>query len=126
MGCKTFKDFNLDCLIEVTNAPGLSAYNRAERRMYPLSKELTGVVLPYDKFGSHLDASGKTTDEELEVKNFEAAGEVLADLWNDMEIDGHKVTAEFIHKKVEGDTAGSYIQEQACFGIAVHDCFPEV
>ena len=44
MGCKTFKNFNLDCLIEVTNAPGLSAYNRAERRMYHLSKELTGVV----------------------------------------------------------------------------------
>ena len=51
MGCKTMIDFNLDCYIEVTNAPGLSAYNRAERRMYHLSKELTGVVLPYDTFG---------------------------------------------------------------------------
>ena len=106
MGCKTFRDFDLDCLIEVTNAPGLSAYNRAERRMYPLSKELTGVVLPYDKFGSHLDASGKTIDEELEVKNFQAAGEVLADIWHEMEIDGQKVTAEFIQKKVNTETAG--------------------
>ena len=104
MGCKTFRDFDLDCLIEVTNAPGLSAYNRAERRMYPLSKELTGVVLPYDKFGSHLDASGKTVDNDLEVQNFEAAGEVLAELWNDMDIDGHKVTSEFIAKEVDVDT----------------------
>ena len=41
MGCKTFRDFDFDCLIEVTNAPGLSAYNRAEIRMHPLSKVLT-------------------------------------------------------------------------------------
>lgn len=104
MGCKTFKDFDLDCLIEVTNAPGLSAYNRAERRMYHLSKELTGVVLPYDQYGSHLDASGKTIDSDLEIKNFEAAGGVLADLWSNMEIDGHKVTSEFVAKAVKEDT----------------------
>ena len=47
MGCKTFKEMGLDCYIEVTNAPGLSAYNRCERRMYHLSKEMTALVLPY-------------------------------------------------------------------------------
>ena len=103
MGCKTFQHFNLDCYIEVTNAPGLSAYNRAERRMYHLSKELTGVVLPYDTYGSHL-VNGKTVDEELEVKNFQAAGEVLAEIWSNLEIDNHKVHAEFVSKSVDEET----------------------
>jgi hypothetical protein len=51
------QELELDCLIgvtEVTEAPGLSAFNKAERRMYFLSKELGGVVLPHDTFGSHL------------------------------------------------------------------------
>ena len=30
------QDFNLDLLMEGTNAPGLSAFNKAERRMYHL------------------------------------------------------------------------------------------
>ena len=100
MGCKTMIHFNLDCYIEVTNAPGLSAYNRAERRMYHLSKELTGVVLPYDTFGSHI-VNGKIVDEELEVKSFQAAGEILAEIWNKLEIDSHSVQAEFISEPVD-------------------------
>lgn len=90
------QDFELDLYIEVTNAPGLSAYNKAERRMFPLSKALTGVVLPHDTYGSHLDNAGKTIDAELEMKNFEAAGETLCSLWNELEIDGFKVVAEYI------------------------------
>ena len=42
--------------------------------MAPLSRELTGVVLKYDNFGSHLDSSNRTTDLELEKRNFESAG----------------------------------------------------
>ena len=34
MGCKTFKELNLDLYIEVTNAPGLSAFNKVERKMF--------------------------------------------------------------------------------------------
>ena len=85
----------LDCLIEVTEAPGLSAFNKAERRMFFLSKELGGVLLPHDTFGSHL-VNGKTVDEDLEMKNFQAAGEVLAHLWGNMMIDSHPVTAEYV------------------------------
>ena len=99
MGCKIMTDFNLDCYIEVTNAPGLSAYNRAERRMYHLSKQLTGVVLPYDTFGSHI-VNGKTVDDSLELKNFEAAGEILAEIWSNMVIDNFPVQAEFINTPV--------------------------
>ena len=48
-----------------------------------------------------MDNGGKTIDEELEKKNFEAAGDILADLWDGMEIDGYKVHAEFVEKEVE-------------------------
>ncbi len=96
MGCKTFKELQLDLYIEVTNAPGLSAYNKVERKMFHLSKELTGVVLPPDTYGSHLDSSGKTIDSDLEEKNFEAAGQTLCSLWNDLEIDGYPTIAEYI------------------------------
>ena len=61
--------------------------------MYHLTKQLTGVILPYDTFGSHLQ-NGKTVDSELEKNNFKAAGETLAQIWNDLEIDGHNVMAE--------------------------------
>ena len=50
------------------NAPGFSAYNRVERRMAPLSKDAAGIVLPFDKFGTHLNSSNKTIDEDLERK----------------------------------------------------------
>ena len=89
--------------MEMTNAPGLSAFNKVERRMYHLSKQLTGVILPHDTFGSHLQ-NGKTVDSELEKNNFKAAGETLAQIWNDLEIDGHNVKAEYIEKPPNDET----------------------
>ena len=96
MGCKTFHEMGLDCYIEVTNAPGLSAYNRCERRMYHLSKEMTALVLPYETFGKHLNSSGDTIDEDLERENFKAAGEILKEVWSNLVIDSHPVVADFI------------------------------
>lgn len=40
-----FKKFNMDALFVATNAPGKSAFNRVERRMAPLSRDLAGLVL---------------------------------------------------------------------------------
>lgn len=65
-----FKKYNFDAFYVVTNAPGRSAYNRVERRMAQLSHQLSGVILPYDYFGSHLNTQGKTIDEVLEKKIF--------------------------------------------------------
>lgn len=98
---KHFNKYDLDALIIFTNAPGRSAYNRVERRMAPLSKELAGVILPHDYFGSHLDNSGRTVDAYLEEKNFNKAGNTLAEIWNDMVIDGHPVVAQFIKPNPE-------------------------
>ena len=103
MACKTFKEMNLDCLIEMTQAPGHSAFNRAERKMYHLSKEMSGVVLPHDTFGTHL-VNGKTVDEQLEMRNFEAAGNVLCEIWEKLVIDGYPVIAEYIKDEVKDET----------------------
>lgn len=74
-----FKKYNLDAIFIITNAPGRSAYNRVERRMAKFSNELAGLILPHGHYGSHLDNSGKTVDEELEKQNFAYAGQALAD-----------------------------------------------
>ncbi|KAF2905782.1 hypothetical protein ILUMI_00394 [Ignelater luminosus] len=55
-GIHHFVENNLDALFIATNAPGRSAFNRVERRMAPLSRELAGLILPHDK--SHLDDNG--------------------------------------------------------------------
>ena len=75
-----FKKFNLDVYIHGVNASGSSAFNPCERRMVPLSHDLSGVILPYDTYGSHLDGNGNTIDVELEKRNFCAAGEVLKEI----------------------------------------------
>lgn len=95
-----FKTLNLDALFFITNAPGRSAYNRVERRMAPLSRELSGLILQHDYYGTHLNNAGITVDQELEVKNFEFAGKTLAEVWNNVVVDGYPVDAEFIGEKI--------------------------
>jgi len=80
----------------MTHAPGMSAYNYVERRMAPLSRELAGLILPHDAYGSHLNASGKTVDADLERMNLKKAGDLLAEIWSEMVLDGHGVTAEYV------------------------------
>lgn len=91
-----FVNYDLDRYITVTNAPGRSAYNPVERRMAPLSKTLAGLVIPHDHFGSHLNRSGKTINDELEAKNFFFAQEVVADRFSSITITGHEVFAEAV------------------------------
>jgi len=75
-----FQKFDLDGLFVDTNAPARSAFNRLERRMASLSRELSGLILSHEFYGSHLSESGKTTNAFLEKKNFQKAGEVLAEV----------------------------------------------
>lgn len=77
-----FRKFNLDAVFIATNAPGRSAYNRVERFMSPLSRHLSGVILPHDFYGTHLDSNSKTIDKDLEEKNVCDAGKILADIWD--------------------------------------------
>jgi len=64
--------------------------------MAPLSRALSGVILPHDHFGTHLNNAGKTIDKELEIKNFGYAGQVAAEIWGNMIIDKHLVVAEYV------------------------------
>lgn len=52
--------------------------------------------MPCDHFGNHLDSKGKTVDSDLELKNFQKAGEILAEVWNELVINNYPVVAEFI------------------------------
>jgi len=91
-----FLEHDLDCIILATNAPGRSAFNRVERRMAPLSRELAGLILPHEHYGSHLDADGKTVDVELETANFAFAGRTLSEVWSGLIIDGYPVVSEYV------------------------------
>ena len=73
-----FNEHNLDAYFVATYAPGPSAFNQVKMSMSNLSKELSGVILPHDHFRNHLYNNNNNVDEELELKNFEYAGEILA------------------------------------------------
>ena len=62
-----------------------------------MSKALSGILLPHEKFGTHLDSSRKIINLNLEKRNFKAAGEILAKVWEDgcdLEVLGNKVIDE--------------------------------
>ena len=92
-----FKRHDVDGIFVFSNAPGFSAFNKVERQMAPLSKDTAGIILPFDKFGSHLNGTNKTIDPELEKKNFAAAGEILASVWSETVIDSYPVVAKWSH-----------------------------
>ncbi|CAF2145043.1 unnamed protein product [Rotaria magnacalcarata] len=96
LSIKKFKKYNLDAFILVTQAPGQTAFNIVERRLALLSHDLSGLVLPDNFFGTHLNISGLTVDAELEKMNFKKTGDVLAEVWNMNMIDGHQVVTEYI------------------------------
>jgi hypothetical protein len=91
-----FLQYDFDAIFIATNAPGRSAFNRVERKMAPLSKELTGLILPHDHYGSHLNDRGITIDAELEKRNFQFAGNTLAEIWSQLIVDNYPTVAEFI------------------------------
>ena len=96
MAVHHFLQRNLDAFFIATNAPGRSAFNRVERRMAPLSKELSSLILPHDKYGSHLNDQGQTIDTNLEKKNFAFAGSTLAEIWSQIVVDSHPILAEYV------------------------------
>ncbi|GBO27060.1 hypothetical protein AVEN_143994-1 [Araneus ventricosus] len=91
-----FKKHDLDAIFIACNTPGRSAYNRVERRMAPLSRELCGLILLHDHYGSHLDENGRTIDEDIEQNNFAYAGKTLAEIWSSISIDSYPVTATYV------------------------------
>jgi hypothetical protein len=112
LSIKKFKKYNLDAFILVTQAPGQSAFNMAERRLALLSHDLSGLVLPHNYFGTHLNISGLTIDAELEKMNFKKTGELLAEIWNMNMVDRHQVVAEYINPPESADDMVRFIDTQ--------------
>ena len=63
--------------------------------MASLSKDTAGIILPFDKFGNHLDAANKNIGINVEIKNFETTGKILAVIWSEWIIDNHPVAASY-------------------------------
>ena len=66
--------------------------------MTPLSKQLSGLILPHDYYGNHLNSNGKTINNDLEYKNFKFAGEALCEVFSNVIIDSYETVAEFINR----------------------------
>lgn len=65
-----FREHNLDGLFIIINASGRRAFNRVERSTALLSLKLSGIILPYDHYGSYLDERGRTVNEDLKKEQF--------------------------------------------------------
>ena len=61
--------------------------------MAQLSKQLLGLVLPHDTYGTQLHGSGKTIDPLKELEKFKKAGQVLSNIWSETTIDDFTLTA---------------------------------
>ena len=94
-----FEKHGSDAIFIATNAPGRSAFNRVERRMAPLSKELSGVILPREHYGSHLDSQSRTIDKKKELENFGFAGQTLAEIWSSVNIVNFPTIANYFDPK---------------------------
>lgn len=65
-----FWEPNLYVRILYTKAPGYSTYSHVDRRMAPLSKQPSSLILPHDTCGTYLDHNEKTGGRNLERTNF--------------------------------------------------------
>ena len=64
--------------------------------MAPLSRALSGILLPHETFGTYLDSSRKTVDTNLQKRNFNAAGEILAKIWEEILLNNFPVVADYV------------------------------
>lgn len=64
--------------------------------MAPLSRDLAGLILDHEKLGKHLNQKAETIDVELERKNFDHAGRVLAEIWSETVIDNFPTIAKYV------------------------------
>jgi cell fate (sporulation/competence/biofilm development) regulator YmcA (YheA/YmcA/DUF963 family) len=116
-----FKKYNLDAFFIITQAPGQTAFNVVERRLASLSQDLTGLVLPHDYFGTHLNFSGITIDAELEKANFKNTGDVLAEVWSMDMIDQHPVVAEYINPPESSNDMVRLIDTQSILDMIIDE-----
>ena len=93
-----FKAHHLDYLILVSYAPGDSARNPIEHGWAPLSRFLSGVILPRSLPGKHPPEERKSRDgltaEQVSLEEsqmFDNAFEMLCSYWQDKTYDGYDI-----------------------------------
>lgn len=91
----SFKKHDLDGVYIFTNASGRSAHNLVQKRVVPLSRALSGLVLQHH-YGSLLDDNANTLNTDMEMTNFEYAGETIVEIWSEMKINRFNVIVDYI------------------------------
>ena len=66
-----FCTYDLDALYIVTSPIDNHLDQNIHKRIVPIAKDLSKVILPYEHFGSHYDGNNDTIDEVLEKMNYE-------------------------------------------------------
>ena len=64
-----FSTYDLDAFFLITNTPERREFNRVERTMVRLSKELGDALPEHKHFGAYLDDKGSIIDPQLQLKN---------------------------------------------------------
>ena len=82
------------------SAPKQSAGNRVERRMALHSRAMVGKGLPVFHHGKHLK-NGVVAYPVLCLKNFKYAGKILANIFNNLKIDGFTHYSEYLEPMTE-------------------------
>ncbi|CAG8569541.1 15189_t:CDS:2 [Cetraspora pellucida] len=110
---KENKALDLDYLTICTHAPYQSAYNSVKRSMAFLSEKLTGITLPIDEYGVHLDSQKNVVNKELAQYNFEFSENRLCELWNRDNIYDKPVTVYYVDQISQpfGDINHQYCHE---------------
>ena len=89
--------------------------------MAPLSKDTSGVILPFGISKILLNASNKIVNMEHKIKNFKVAGEILAGIWSELIIDGHPIKMAYIDtEECSIDNRIRKMEESSCTAIEVH------
>ena len=77
--------------------------------MAPLSKKLTGLILPHDNYGSHLNERGITIDADLEKNNFEFVGVTLAEILSQIIVDKFPTVADTSSNRIRAPGRKPYV-----------------
>ena len=97
---------------------GSSAYNPVERRMVLLSEDTSDVILSFNTYEKYFHASNKTIDMELEIKDFKAAGKILAEIWSESIINSYPIEVAYVDPHERNRIRK--MEDSSCTAIIVH------
>ena len=113
---KFFKENDIDFMIAACNNSGLSAYHFIETRMELLFKELDGLILLHNYFGTHLHGNGNTRNSKISKRL-----ETYCKIWSNV-VDGYPVCVSCVDlsqkasnfKEFAENKLKSWFEEQYC------------